>query len=1116
MPLHPHLISSLDQVVAPLAALLATPADDPFTPELIVAPSVGVQQWLAERLARSLGAAAGRDDGIVANIRFDFPGALVTRALGGRVFDDPWSVERLTFTVLDVLAAGDAGIGRNRLERGRLPAARGLADLLDRYHYHRPGMILDWAQGRPALTAVHEEPVPALPERERWQYDLWRAAQARIAMPSPPERVAAALAGLRSGERPDGLPARIAIVGVTAMSPLHLSVVHALADVIDVHLWLSHPSPALVRSTRAALQSLPRHTRFATAQHPARNLAALPQLESWTRGAQSMQVLLASEGIAVDTDAPATPEPPSDSVLARVQYAVRSDALGPPVARSAADDSLRIHRCHGPARQAEVLRDALLHTFKEIPGLDPREVLIVAPNIGAMAPHLEAVFGEARSADPDDPLHLPVVVADRSLRQVSEVAELLGLLTDLTTSRFGLADFRAITAIGVVQRRLGVDASTIETWLNWATHLHVRWGLNPAHRAHVGLSADLTEYSWLHAARRLAYGALLPDAAPAIELGGVIPATGLEVGEIAEVGALAQLLSALAAFVDAATSGPRVTSEWCDVMQAALDALCRVERGDEPQLAAALRVLGGVRTSASDSATPVTFGEFRTLLAPLLSGDPGQVSLRSGRITATSLVPLRGVPYRVICLVGLDDGALSSGDGDGDDLTRQHPLVGDPDTRAEQRQALLETLMAAGERVIITCTGRDPRSNGEVPFITPVAELVDLITAVTGDGKQVITEHPRHAMDARNFESEKPFGHVEAHLRAARVLAGPQRAKDGAAAEVELEPQAVISIDDLVTFASNPLDIYVKRTLGLDGWEAPPEPGAVIDVEAGYKTIAGIAEPLLDAIRERRDDEVAVDAAVGPWQQMVRRSGELPPKKLADPHVASAEALVRAIQIQCTAKGIPMRPTETIDVRVEVGGGRVIVGAVEGVVAGEPSEYALVKVMTDANSDRERLQQLFSTWLYAIHVNDVTIKSFVVGMKDDDAEKSYARAGRVLDEIRVEGIIQGLTELVRLYDEASRAPRPMFGKTASKLGDVAAAQREFGNLFERPIKSYTSEFRLYGDSPSFEQIFDDETRSFFHRFFAVLAGTIEVKNSVAKPNKWPKPPATSKPKGKSK
>jgi exodeoxyribonuclease V gamma subunit len=1074
MPLHPHFIASLDEVVAPLATLLAAPADDPFTPELIVAPSVGVQQWLAERLARSLGTGPGREDGIVANIRFDFPGALVTRALGGRVHDDPWSVERLTFTILDILTSGYSGVSRNRLERGKLPAARGIADLLDRYHYHRPLMIQSWARGEAVLTEVPGEPLAALPERERWQFDLWREAQRRIDQPSPPERVAAALASLRAGVRPAGVPSRIAIVGVTAMSPLHLSVVHALSHVIDVHLWISQPSVV-------------------------RERPSLPQVDSWTRRSQAMQQLLTAAGIT--TTAPTPPALASVSVLARVQHAVRTDSLGATTAPAADDHSLRIHRCHGPARQAEVLREALLHTFKELPGLDPRDVLIVAPNIGAMAPHVSAVFGDARPVG-DDPLHLPVVVADRSLRETSEVAELLAQLTELPLSRFGLAHFRALTALGVVQQRLAVDSDTVEQWVTWADHLHVRWGLDPRHRAHVGLEAALTEHSWLHAARRLAYGALLPDASPTRELGGVIPASGLEVGDLPAVGSLAQLLSTLSAFVDATTSGPRVVSEWCDVMQAALDALCAVARTEQPQLAAALRVLNGVGTAAAGSSSPVPFGEFRTVLAPLLSGEPGPVSLRSGRITATSLVPLRGVPYRVVCLVGLDDGALSSGDGDGDDLLRQFPLVGDPDPRAEQRQALLETLLAAQDRVIITCTGRDPRTNAEVPYITPLAELVDLVSAVTGSAEQVIVEHPRHAMDARNFDPRSPFGHVEAHAKAARLLAATVVEREVAEQPVAPERQRILTLGDLAEFINNPLDVYVRRTLEIDAFEGNAEPGAVIELGADRREISEAAAPLLARVRAAPLDDMLVDREGPAWRDAVRGTGVLPPGAYGEAMLDTGLALVEHLRVQCTGKGITFAATRSEDVVLTLANGRTIVGIVSGIVDPPEGNYTLVRVFTDQNSERRGEQQALELWLWAIHTADTSVTSFWIGMHktNKSIHQSFARTCAVPEAATIDTLLADLTTLIELYDEAAAHPRPMFGATAENLGEPAKAQAAFSSALYNGLKPYSSEHRLYGASPSFAEVFNDPAiAAFYDRFYAWQARRVQAQTSTAKP-----------------
>src|SRR3712207_9034800 len=53
------------------------------------------------------------------------------------------------------------------------------------------------------------------------------------------------------------------------------------------------------------------------------------------------------------------------------------------------------------------------------------------------------------------------------------------------------------------------------------------------------------------------------------------------------------------------------------------------------------------------------------------------------------------------------------------------PHVGERDPRAEDRQLLLDALMAAGEKLVVTYTGNDERTNAERPPAVPGGELLD-------------------------------------------------------------------------------------------------------------------------------------------------------------------------------------------------------------------------------------------------------------------------------------------------------------------------------------------------------------------------------------------------------
>lgn len=1111
MALHAHLVASLDEVVPQLTDQLSQPTNDLFTHELIVVPGAGVQQWITERLASTLGASAGSRDGIVANIDTVFPGALGSRLLGGWERDDPWSVARLTHTLVDLIAERPELVPEGRRRDGPVSAARRTADLFDRYHFHRPDMILRWAVGVPSLQNVGGDREPPLPDWAHWQFELWRAAHARIGKASPPERTREAIARLHDGQQLERLPRRVFIVGVTGLAPLHLEALTALAQHTDIFAWLAHPSPGLLHATRPTLGELA-PLRIPLAQHPAAHAAQLPQLSSWTRPSQSMQVLLAGAKIS-PTLPPRDVAPGGEATLLhRVQRALRLDEAPhlnstSPSARIA-DGSLRLHRAHGLARQCEVLREALLHTLRELPDLDPRDIVIIAPNIAEVAPHLEGVFPARKPDAPPDPLALPLRVADRSLAKANEVAGLLDQLLALPESRAGLRELRALCSVSALRRALAVDEATIELWFGWAESLRVRWGLTADHRAAFGLPNTLDVHTWQHVLQRLLAGAVL-DPTDDAGIRTVVPARGVEVGELPAIATLARLLALLTSFVDASRR-PRPVVEWCDLLLELLGVLSKMPRNQDEPRARVLRLVTALRAEASGSSTPVDFAELRCLLSPVLAGDPPHVNLRSGKITATSLVPLRGVPFRVVCLVGLDDGAFGAGDGDGEDLLREQPLVGDPDPRGEQRQAFLEALLQAKDRVILTCTGFDPRSNEKVEPITPVSALLDLVNAVGGDVDRVVVDHPRHASDPRCFTSgalipDVPFGHFDAQRHASQYLLSAVQTDDeddDDLPRVSVALRGDIPVADLILALTSPTDLYVKRTLGIYVFEGDGDAPPTLPTAATRREFTLAAQSLLTRRQHLSAD--STDAMIADqhrvWRAAMARTGWLPPLGLADTELDDAEALAAEVLRQCGAKQIPLDPGRTVEVRLPLADGRHVTATIPGVFDAGP--YRHISVSAKRNDTAQKLWQLVLTWLLVLHAGDTSIASFYIGQNDGSGKKrsaSFARRAAVLDGVSLEKLRIGLEALVALHDEARGAARPLFGEVADAVvkGDDAAARRAFSDHTNRQ-QSFTSESRLFGTSPDFDVIFgNSDERAFIESWHDLKTAYITIENDRA-------------------
>ncbi len=237
--------------------------------EVVAVPTRGIERWLSQRLAGRLGSAPGRGDGVCANLDFPFPGTLIggaVAAASGIDHDrDPWTPQRSLWPLIEVAAecageqwlagrSGDLGAGAGAGAAGeagaggrRLSAARHLAALYDRYGVHRPELVTSWAAGDDG----------GVPPDDRWQAELWRRLRARIATPSPPERLADACACLQRDGMVVALPRRLSLFGLTRLPASYVDVLAALARHRDVHLFLLHPSPALWHRLEASFSRGP-------------------------------------------------------------------------------------------------------------------------------------------------------------------------------------------------------------------------------------------------------------------------------------------------------------------------------------------------------------------------------------------------------------------------------------------------------------------------------------------------------------------------------------------------------------------------------------------------------------------------------------------------------------------------------------------------------------------------------------------------------------------------------------------------------------------------------------------------------------------------------------------
>ena len=386
--------------------MLADPVGDPFDAGGR-GRAVARHRALARpaAVARARRRTAGRHDGVCANVAFPSPGRLVGSALEAVTGIDPatdaWAPGRAVWTLMDVIDdhladawmatlsshLGGPGPDADPTRRARrFGAARRLADLFDRYGAQRPSMIERWVAGDDV-----DDRGDALPADLAWQAELWRRLRARLAVPSPAERLAPACARLRDEPELLALPARVSLYGLTRLVTTELEVLAAVARSRDVHLFLLHPSP--VRWDRLARRA----RRAARRTRCSRRGARTPRACSWPSPGRARR----------ERHHPAAP--PGDTLLHRLQADVIGDVRPPgaPLAGGSdrrlhldpADRSVQVHACFGRARQVEVLRDAVLHLLADDPTLEPRDVIVMCPDVETFAPLVHAVFGAGDDGD---------------------------------------------------------------------------------------------------------------------------------------------------------------------------------------------------------------------------------------------------------------------------------------------------------------------------------------------------------------------------------------------------------------------------------------------------------------------------------------------------------------------------------------------------------------------------------------------------------------------------------------------------------------------------------------------------------------------------------------------
>ncbi|HOX55971.1 MAG TPA: exodeoxyribonuclease V subunit gamma [Candidatus Paceibacterota bacterium] len=813
----------LEALVEQLAEVARTPLRSPLRPEMVVVQSQGMARWLKLELAAR--------HGICANYQFPFPKAFCADVLaanpGERVLLDRevmlWDIMRLLPEMLKrpEFKALKHYLADRTDTRKRFQLASQIANLFDQYLVFRPELVLAWDQGR--LSGTDSAPNPD----ELWQAALWR----RLQQERPVAHLAALLGKFkeqvaRAEFEARAVPERVCIFGISALPPSYLHVFCELGARVDLHLFLLQPSREywglIVNARESERMRKAARQDAAGALHLEAGNRLLASLG--TLGRDFLNLVLD----AADWDEQTLfSDPPEENLLQNIQADIfhlrdrgRDDC--PRLAISETDASLRVHACHSPLREVEVLYDHLLDWFEHDRTLRPRDVLVMTPDIETYAPFIQAVFDWPGEKNPG----IPFSVADRGLRSSSQVAQaFLGLLS-LPMTRLETSRVLRILEAGPVRARFGLSEPDLDIVRDWVCRTNIRWGQDARQRESLGLPG-LPENTWQQGMDRLFAGYAMAGKGEQM-FGEVLPFDGVEGGRAEVLGHLAEYLKRLFDLV-AQLKERRTIGQWEEVLLAALETFFQPEDASLPDVLFIRSTLRQLAKQAAEAGhvEPVDLAVMLESLNQKLGEDQFGSGFITGGVTFCALKPMRSIPFKVICLIGMNDGDFPRADRRlSFDLMAQKPRPGDRSLRDDDRYLFLETLLSARRRLHISYVGQSIRDNSEVPPSVLVSELLDYVAqAYEVPGRDILKDHVlvRHRLqafspayftgqDKRLFSYSMENRQAGQRGQAARVV--PPSFLDTPLSEPGVEWREV-EVSALAGFFCNPAKWLLTRRLGM-------------------------------------------------------------------------------------------------------------------------------------------------------------------------------------------------------------------------------------------------------------------------------------------------------------
>jgi len=765
----------------------------------------------------------------------------------------------------------------NQLKRFQLSSR--MADCFDNYQLYRPEMLSQWM--KPGFQPSYEE--------EKWQRLWWLAITGQTDDRPLHELVNSAIDALMAQGDWHRLPKRLSIFGISSLPPLFLQLIHRLSARIEVSIYVVNP-------TEQFWGDLPTGNKAIPSPDP-----GMPEVDM--AFGHDLLISLGRQGRdffnllqQMDDDGQAWkpldfPLPPRDSLLHHLQADIANlvrrgprEADAPTVIEKA-DRSLQCHVCHGPLREMEVLRDLILAAFEELPDLRPHDVLVMVPDITKYAPFIEATFGQSDHQT----TYLPFSIADQSLSDTLPLTRAVLALIEVMTGRMAAHSVFDLLEIPAIRRRFGISEPDLEELRHWIDTTKIAWARDGKHRRKGFALPEFEENSWRLGLDRLMLTYAMGDYSGMVC--GMAPIGQSTTSQAELLGHFAEFLECLFQF-QTPLGKPHTLPNWSEIFNDLLQTFFETEFDEEEVALQSIRDRIATFPEVAETCRIEDELSLNLVLEPLrqlLRQEGFGSGFINGKITFCAMKPMRTIPYKVVCMAGLNDGDFPRQDQPSSfDLMAKSRKPGDRSMREDDRYLFLEAILASEARFVLTYIGHHPEDLQPVPPASVLQELLDHLDrafqTIDGDpiSRQILIHHPAQPFDRRYFDRRFPelFTYNQTRFATALVQSGQTPTPFLTGPLPAAAPEKTLKMTTLADFWKNPARFFCREILGIHFSDRNRQLRDSEPLE-----VDGLLKYQLD----RRIFECKVGESESHLANRLKAEGLLPPGHLGEAHYSHRE-----------------------------------------------------------------------------------------------------------------------------------------------------------------------------------------------------------------------------------